>query len=124
VFLDEFDKLENGARNLLRDHQAILFEKFRKYCSFIIPCTHKNSKRFYTEEYKALYNFDPFELKLFEVRHTKELLKKRLKYYKSELGYDEIITKETMNKVGIGLPRTILYNIKMMIKENDYGVPI
>lgn len=124
VLLDEFDKLENGAGKLLRDHQAILFERFRKYCSFVIPCTHKNAKRLYSEEYKGIYNFDPFELKLFTMKHTRELLQKRLSYYKSGLNFSQIITPETLEEIGTGLPRTILDTIKIRIKENNYKIPI
>jgi len=125
LFLDEFDKIKlEHAGKLLSAHQAILFERFRRYCSFVIPCTLMNSKKFYGAEYKAVYNFDPFEVTPFNQKHTKELLNKRLKYYKSKLVWDELVSNDTLKEIGEGAPRIILGNIKSRIKENEYEVPI
>lgn len=128
IFLDEFDKLkENQGKSLLRDHQGILFESFRKYCSFLIPCDIDLEKRYNINELKGVFNAPHFRIKPFGEEETKELIDNRLKVNKSGLDHKKIITYPSLRRIvrcAEGAPRIILESIRDEILKNECEIPI
>lgn len=126
--LDDFEKLDKkGGGDLLKAHQGILFEKFRKYSSFVISCKPTEAKFYSSDQFSWLYNDVPFVIKKFSFNHSKSLIQKRLNFYKQKLKFSDIVKESTLKEIvdeSENVPRSILIKTRDRMISNNCNVPI
>ncbi len=123
IALDEFDKISvKDAANILKAEQGSLFEALRSNFSFLIPANQLYIKEFTKPEYLGIFTMSPFELTPFEIEYTKEMIDKRLVFFKEYFGkkysWKDIVSEEKLKEIikkSNGTPRVILDNLKKEI---------
>ncbi len=120
VALDEFDKINvKDATNILGAEQGTLFEALRSNFSFLIPANQCYVKEFTKPEYEGVFTRDPLELTPFGLNYTKEMINKRLVFFKEYFGKKyicrDIISEKKLIEIikkSDGTPRVIINNLK------------
>jgi archaellum biogenesis ATPase FlaH len=126
VALDEFDKIGvSEASEILKSEQGPLFEALRSNFSFLIPATPHHIQELEKPEYLGIFTTSPFELTPFDLAHTKEMINKRLVFYKEHIGkkleWNSVLTEEKLKQImdkSEQVPRIILRDIQKEIDES------
>ncbi len=131
IALDEFDKIGvTEASEILKSEQGPIFEALRSNFSFLIPATPHHIKELEKPEYLGCFTTAPFELTPFDLKWTKEMIDKRLMFYKEQIGkrlyWNDVVSEKKLGQVmesSDSVPRIILRNLQKEI-SNNLAIPL